>query len=72
MFLVYVLESEKDGSTYVGFTSDLENRLLAHNSGKTKSIKSKLPMRVVYYEAYLTKEKAIAREQELKKNRFAK
>lgn len=72
MFLVYVLESEKDGSAYVGFTSDLEGRLLAHNSGKTKSIKSKLPMRVVYYEAYLTKEKAISREQELKKNRFAK
>lgn len=72
MFFVYVLQSEKDESTYVGFTSDLDARLLRHNSGKTKSIKSKLPMKVVYYEAYLTKEQAITREQELKKNRFAK
>lgn len=72
MFFVYVLKSEKDGSTYVGFTSDLEVRLSSHNAGKTKSLRSKLPMKLVYYEAYLTKSQAIEREQELKKNRFAK
>ena len=72
MFFVYVLKSEKDESTYTGFTSNLENRLIQHNAGKTKSLKSKLPMRIVYFEAYETKELAIQREQELKKNRSVK
>ena len=72
MFFVYVLVSEIDKSTYVGFTSDLDARLKAHNSGKTKSLRHKLPMRLVYSEEYVTKELAIKREQQLKKNRFAK
>ena len=72
MFFVYILKSDKDGSTYTGFTSDLEKRLNQHNAGKTKSIKSKLPMKLVYFESYETKELALQREQELKKNRFAK
>ena len=58
MFFVYVLVSEVDSSTYVGFTSNLDERLKAHNSGKTKSIKHKLPMKLVYFEEYETKELA--------------
>lgn len=72
MFFVYVLVSKVDLSTYVGFTSDLEARLKRHNAGETKSLKSKIPLVIAYYEAYRTQEMAIAREQELKKNRSAK
>jgi len=72
MFFVYVLKSEKDDSTYIGFTQDLEKRLLEHNAGKTKSIKHKLPMKLEYYEAFHSKTIARKREIELKKNSFAK
>ncbi len=72
MYFVYVLKSIKDESTYVGFTSNLEKRLVAHNSGKTQSIKSKIPFKLIYYEAYLDKNLAIRREKHLKNSRFEK
>lgn len=32
MYFIYVIESMKDGSFYIGKTSDLDERLLWHNS----------------------------------------
>jgi putative endonuclease len=72
MFFVYVLQSQKDGTTYIGKTEHLDKRLKEHNQGKTKSIKHKLPMELVYYEAYLTKRLAGKREYELKSNSWSK
>jgi putative endonuclease len=72
MFFVYVLKSLKDESTYVGYSKDLETRLIQHNNGETKSIKSKIPFEIVYYEAYKTQRAAIEREKHLKKSRFEK
>ncbi len=72
MFFVYVLKSKKDGTTYIGSTEFLERRINEHNQGKTKSIKHKLPVELVYYESYNTKKLARKREIELKKNSFAK
>ena len=68
VFYTYVLQSEKDKTTYIGSTKDLKNRIIEHNSGKTKSIKHKLPMKLIYYEAYLNKICARKREIELKTN----
>ncbi len=72
MFFVYVLKSLKDQTTYIGSCEDLEKRVKEHNQGKTKSIKHKIPLELVYYEAYLTKTLARKREIELKKNSAAK
>ena len=72
MFFVYVLKSLKDGTTYIGSCQDIELRLVQHNQGKTKSIKHKLPMELIYFEAYLTRTLARKREIELKKNSYAK
>ena len=72
MYYVYVLISEKDGTTYIGSTAFLERRIEEHNKGKIKSTKHKLPVKLVYYEAYLTKTLALKRENNLKKNSFAK
>lgn len=66
MFYTYVLRSEKDNSLYIGWTNNLKNRLAKHNSGKVYSTKSKLPIKLVYYEACLSKVKAIKREKQLK------
>ena len=68
MFYTYVLKSKKDTTTYIGSTGDLVQRMKDHNAGKTKSIKHKLPVELVYYEAYRTKYLARKREIELKKN----
>jgi len=49
MFCVYILKSEKDNSLYIGKTNNLKRRLLEHNSGQTKSIKSKRPFILLEY-----------------------
>ena len=68
MFYTYILQSTKDGSTYIGSTENLRKRLKEHNQGKTKSIKHNVPHKLLYYEAYETKTQARKREIELKIN----
>ena len=66
LYTVYVLESERDGSFYKGFTQDLAQRLKQHNAGKAKSTRAKIPWRVIYTETYSTLEEARNREKYLK------
>ena len=66
MFYTYVLRSKKDGKVYVGWTIDLEKRLHNHKKGLVDATKNRLPLELIYYEACLAKEKAIAREKQLK------
>jgi putative endonuclease len=72
MFFVYVIQSEKDGTTYTGFTENIDKRLKEHNAGKTRSIKHKVPFRVVHIEEFETKTEAIKRELRLKNNSWEK
>ena len=58
----YILECA-DGTLYCGWTNDLEKRLTAHNSGKgAKYTKSRLPVKLVYYETFDTSNEAMSRE----------
>jgi putative endonuclease len=66
MFYTYVLKSKKDGSIYVGFSSDFKKRLLEHNKGLVFSTKARRPLEIVYYEACIDEKKAIVREKQLK------
>jgi putative endonuclease len=61
-YFTYVLKSESTGSSYVGHTSNLEKRVLEHNSGKSLSTKGKRPWRLVYKEEFPTRSKAASRE----------
>ena len=63
---VYVLLSDKDGQFYTGYTSDLRRRLAEHHAGSVRSTKSRLPVRLVYYEACLSQADATKREKYLK------
>ena len=57
-----------DGSFYTGWTYDLEKRVAAHNSGKgAKYTKSRLPVELIYYERFSTKEEAMSREFAIKR-----
>ena len=67
MFTIYVLYSEKYNKIYIGYTSDLERRLLSHNELGTKGYTIKYrPWKVVYTESYDSKREALAREKQLK------
>ena len=66
MYYVYILYSLKDKKFYKGFTTDLKRRIEQHNSGKNRSTSYRRPLKLVYYEAYLMKEDAQAREKYLK------
>ena len=72
MYYVYVVQSLQDQTTYIGYSADLKKRIFDHNQGKTKSIKHKIPVRLIYYEAYNDKRIARMREIELKKHSFKK
>ena len=69
MLFVYILESEKDNSFYIGQTDDLQKRLNFHNQGLSKYTSRKTLWRIVYFEKYNTRTEAIQREQFLKKQR---
>lgn len=66
MFYTYVLRSLKDGNLYIGFTEDLKRRVLDHNKGLVDSTKLRIPLELIYYEACLSKEKALRREKYFK------
>ena len=65
MYYVYLLQL-KNNTVYTGRTDDLKRRVLEHNQGKVSSTRNKLPMIVLYYEAYCNKQDAINRERYLK------
>lgn len=59
MHYVYVLGMEKRKKWYIGCTSDLKKRLLQHK-------RLHPGYRLVYYEAYESRDKAVERERKLK------
>jgi putative endonuclease len=66
MYYVYVIQSKKDKQFYIGFTRDLENRIREHNEGRVSSTKERGPFELIYYEACLNEQDALAREKYLK------
>ncbi len=64
-FSVYILQSDVDDSLYIGQTSNLEERLLRHNQGRSIYTKSKKPWKVLYSESFDTRAPAVRREAEL-------
>jgi len=66
MNYTYILECQ-DGTYYTGWTNDLQKRVADHNAGKgAKYTRARLPVRLVYYESFGTKEEAMRREYEIK------
>jgi putative endonuclease len=66
MHYIYVLKSKKDGKYYIGYTTNIENRVEFHNSGKQRSTKSRIPFHLVHSEEYNSKEEALKREKQIK------
>jgi len=68
-YYVYILQSELDGSYYVGSTQDIEARLERHNQGRSKYTKPKRPWCLVYQENYPDRSSAAKRELQIKNRR---
>ncbi len=66
LYFAYVLKSQSSGRYYKGHCNNLDTRLKQHNSGKTKSIKTYVPWKVIYFEEFDTLEEAIKRERYFK------
>ena len=67
MNYTYIIKCS-DETFYTGWTNDLEKRIEMHNSGKgAKYTKARLPVELVYYEAFDTKEEAMSREWHIKR-----
>lgn len=66
MNYTYILKC-KDDTYYTGWTNNLEKRLKDHNDGRgAKYTKPRLPVVLVYYETFETKEEAMRREYAIK------
>lgn len=67
MNYVYILECS-DKTYYTGWTKDLQKRINMHNNGKgAKYTRGRLPVKVIYFEQYITKSEAMKREYKIKK-----
>lgn len=65
---VYILASKKNGTLYIGVTSDLEKRMNEHKSDLRDGFCKKYQVHtLVYYENYLDMPSAIEREKQIKK-----
>ena len=65
---VYILEC-KDNSLYTGITTDIIRREREHNTDNklgARSLRGKRPVKIVYYESYLTQTEARKREASIK------
>jgi len=69
MFYVYILYSHKDKKLYTGYSDNLKRRVKAHLNGKVAATKNRLPVELIYYEAYKSKKDATKREYFLKRGR---
>ena len=65
-YFVYILESQQDGSFYIGYTSDLTKRIVYHNSGRSTYTRKKQPWKLIYFEKFTEKRDAIIRERQIK------
>ena len=66
MHYVYILKSLRDYKLYVGRTDNLKRRILEHQNGKDWTTKRMLPIKLIFYECFLSKADAIRRERYLK------
>ncbi len=66
MYYCYILKSIGDGSYYVGYTGNLERRLIEHNSKSGHFTSNKAPWQLAYFEEYVSRIDAVRREVQIK------
>jgi putative endonuclease len=67
MHYVYVLKGHMRHPLYIGVTHDLRKRVEQHNRGLSEYSRKSDAWKLVYYEAYASRDDAKTREKALKK-----
>ena len=69
-YYVYLLITTNNKKTisYVGYTSNLSNRIKLHNNGKGAKFTKGRQWKLIYSKRYNNKNKALSEEYKLKKN----
>ena len=73
-YYVYILSTKRNNKliTYTGYTKDLKNRLLLHNTGKGAKFTRGSVWKLVFKKRFKLKNKALKFENLLKKKRSYK
>jgi len=66
MYIVYIIYSEKIDKYYIGFSSNVKERLCKHNRNSKGYSSSGRPWILVYSESFDLKKDAMNREKQLK------
>ncbi len=68
VFYVYILASQRNGTLYIGVTSNLSQRVWQHKEGFVEGFTKQNDIKqLVWYEQHENAESAIGREKQLKK-----
>jgi putative endonuclease len=67
MYSVYIIYSQKIDKYYIGFSSNVPERLCKHNRNSKGFSNAGKPWVLVYQETFENKKEAMARESQLKK-----
>jgi len=70
-YYIYILQSEKDNSFYIGYSYNPQERLVKHNNSSKGYTSTKKPWTIVYTETFHNKKEAIQREKFLKRQKSA-
>jgi len=67
-YWVYILASKRNGTLYIGFTSDLDRRIFEHKFKLVEGFTKRYNInKLVYYEEYTCRNDAFIRERQMKK-----
>ena len=64
---VYIMASKRNGTLYLGVTSDLIKRVWEHRNKLVKGFTEKYGVELVYFEMHADAENAVRREKQIKK-----
>ena len=72
VFYVYLIKTLNShyNKSYVGYTNNLDNRILKHNANKGAKSTKGYKWELVYKKSFFNKSKALSYEYELKKDRL--
>lgn len=72
MYYTYVLQNQKDYDLYIDYSANLKERFEYHKKGWVESTRDRRPMRLIFYEAFISKEDARRREKYFKTDKGKK